>query len=438
MPLVRPLRAWRYARTARDITPLVAPPYDVVSEDQRTELLSRDPHNAVALELPEGPLDPSVPGNRYETGARRWAEWRREGILKQDDEPGIYVLEQRFEIGGQPKTRRALFVDVEISPFADGVVLPHERTLPKALGDRFELIKATAANFSPVFALYDDPESRIDSLLSVTGAMTPAAEADADDSSHSVLWRVTDPQVVSTVVNVLRDKRLFIADGHHRYTTALAYRDLRRDEAGGQPASDVPAAERPAYDFVLMALVNMEDPELVVLPTHRLADAAGTFDPVGFVRGLEERFVVTDLPFGHPSGVLDSVEGPAFLFQARGEARPRLAVLRADVDLDVAIPLDRSDAWKRLDVAVLQELVLDPLLGIHPDRAETLERLSFCKDAHKALEEVADGHHDVAFVLRATGVEQLRAVALGGEIMPQKSTYFYPKLLSGLLFRAMD
>jgi len=427
---VRPFRACRYTRGDRDISHLTAPPYDVISEQQRTDLLARDPHNVVALELPEGPLDPAVPGNRYETGARRWADWTASGIVVRDETPTLYALEQRYDLAGREIRRRAFIVETALEPFEAGVVLPHERTLPKALGDRYNLIEATAANFSQVFGLFADPAKDSDALFAAAMAGEPTMVATDDEGVVSSVWAVTDAALGDTLTDLLADKQILIADGHHRYTTALAYRDARReaDAAIGRVPED------PDYDWVMMALVNMDDPDLVVLPTHRIADAAEEFDAASFHTSLERHFELHELPSGHPSEALEGHKRPAFLVRTRGDV-PRLAVLRADIDLDEAIPLERSRAWKELDVAVLQELVLDPLLDIHPDRPETLERLRFAKDAHDAL--AAADEHDVAFVVRPTRMDQMRQVSIEGDVMPQKSTYFYPKLLSGLLMRCM-
>lgn len=432
MARVRPFAGFRYDRTDRDISPVVAPPYDVITDAQRDSFLTRDPHNVVALELPSGPLDPAEPGSRYETGALTWRRWRDDGTLRQDSEPAVYVLEQRFVVHGKPVRRRAFIVEVGLEPFSAGVVLPHERTLPKALGDRFELTFATGANLSQVLGLFDDAEGATDTLFDRATATEPVCEAVDADGVTSVLWAVTDPAFAATLTALMEDRRVFIADGHHRYTTALAYRDLRREQAvssGGAPGD-------PAYDFVMMALVNMDDPELVVMPTHRVATSDRPFDAREFDSGLLRHFTLADAPAEKPWNALECVDAPAFLVRTRADSAPRVAVLRDDVDLEVAIPLDRSAAWKQLDVAVLQELVLDPLLGIHPDRPETLDRLEFVKGAEDAL--ALDGERDVVFVLRPTRMEQLRAVALAGETMPQKSTYFYPKLLSGLVFRSAE
>ncbi len=432
MARIRPFRAYTYARDSHDITPLVAPPYDVIHEDERASLLSRSEHNVVALELAEGPTDPSSTGNRYETAAHRWREWREDDVVVRDDQSAFYLLEQRFELAGARVKRRALIAEVALHAFEERIVLPHERTLPKALGDRHNLITSTHANFSQIFGLLDDPERVLARTFDQLADSPPSLAATDDAGVESVVWTVTDPARIALIAEGLAAQRIFIADGHHRYTVALAYRDERRaaDATAGRAPDD------PDYDYVMMALVDMDDPELVVLPTHRVADSAEPFDSATFYADMSRLFEVTEVGPGHPSDALDAIERPAFLVRTRTDERPRVAVVRPEVDLDVAIPLQRSHAWKELDVAVLQELVLQPFLGIHPDRPETLDRLRFVKDAHDALKMTES--HDVAFVLRHTRMDQMRAVALAGDVMPQKSTYFYPKLLSGLVFRSMD
>ena len=432
MARIRAFRGYTYARTSPDISTLASQPYDVISPGQREKLLDRDPHNVVALELPEGPLDPELPGNRYATGATRWDAWRDEGILVRDSEPTLYVLEQRFELNGREVRRKSFIVEVGLEPFDAGVVLPHERTLPKALGDRFNLTKSCAANFSQVFGLFSDTERLTDSIIRTAMENEPTLTATDDDGVVSTVWAVTDPAVQAELTGLLSDKALFIADGHHRYTTALAYRDERRaaDEAAGITSVD------PDHDFVMMALANMDDSDLIVLPTHRVASAEGDLDIEAFYEGLEPFFEVENLPEGHPDQALDGFDRPAFLIKTTAAERPLRAVLRPEVLLEEVISVQHSSAWKELDVAVLQELILNPLLGIHPDKPETLDRMAFVKNAHDALN--MTGEYDVAFILRATRMDQLRSVALGGEIMPQKSTYFYPKVLSGLVMRGME
>lgn len=432
MARVRPFKAFTYTRSTADITSLVAPPYDVIGEKERARLLARSAHNIVALELPEGPLDPAAPGNRYETGRKRWREWRDSGVVVRDRMPTIYVLEQRYELEGAEIRRRAFIGEVALHTFEEGVVLPHERTLPKALGDRFNLTKACAANFSQVFGLFSDPaQSTARIFTEATRGPVTLSATDADGVTSDV-WALTDRELIANLATILEHKQVFIADGHHRYTTALAYRDERRSQdasAGLTPAN-------PAYDYVMMALVNMDDPGLVILPTHRVARVAGEFDPGAFRAALTDSFDLTEVSRETAREALDTASRPGFVVATGDGTQPLLATVRDEIDLETAIGLDRSRAWKELDVAVLQELVLDPLLGIHPDRPESLDRLSFIKDADEAF--ASTTAHDIAFILRATRIDQMRAVALSGETMPQKSTYFYPKLLSGLVMRAMD
>jgi uncharacterized protein (DUF1015 family) len=417
--VVRPFRAVTFSLDAGcDVTLHAAPPYDVVSAEQRERLLVRDPHNVVALELPEGD------GDRYENAGALWRSWRREDVLHDDTAEAFYVLEQRFALGGQRVVRRALIAAVDIEPFSAGVILPHERTLPKALTDRLALLRSTAANLSQVFGLYSDPAGVTDDLLDTTRLGPPLLMATDADGVESMVWPIRDEQRRRLLAETLAETRIFIADGHHRYTTALAYRDERR-------AAESPDGRRP-YDSVMMALVNMDDPELVVLPTHRVADAEGPFDESAFLAKLSERFDVADAPVDPAAALRDAAPRAVFVVRTRS-GRTVVARLRDDVDLGGAIRVSATDAWKALDVAILQELVLAPLLGIHPDRPETLDRLAFVKDADNALADAR--RHDATFLLRATRMDQLRAVSLAGELMPQKSTYFYPKLLSGLVMR---
>jgi uncharacterized protein (DUF1015 family) len=429
---VKPFRAVMYRRDGdTEISRFVAPPYDVINDAARETLVAKDPHNVVVIDLPQGSVDPAAPGNRYAAAAATWQAWREEGILVDDLTPAIYVLEQVWEHAGRHVRRRAFVAAAELHAFEEGVVLPHERTLPRAIADRLELTRACAANLSQVFCLFTDPAGETDAVFDAAIRSEEVLSATDADGVVSRLWALRDPEALHALQSILADKQVFIADGHHRYTTALAYRDERR---AADAAAGIVHGTQPDYDFTMMALVNMDDPDLIVLPTHRLARADGPFVSDLFWAGLAEHFNVTDPPSGHPAAALASATSPTFLIRT-ADGTTKLASLRENVDLETTVPGSASAAWKSIDVAVLQELVLRPLLGIHPDEPSTLDRLSFVKDAHEALK--VHGA-DVAFVLNATRMDQLRAVALGGETMPQKSTYFYPKLLSGLLFRPMS
>ena len=428
---VRPFRAVTYALEGApaDLTTKAAPPYDVVDQAQRSSLLAADPTNVVALELAEGTLDTTATCNRYITAATRWRDWLADGTLVEEAEPALWVLEQSFLLHGQPAKRRAVYATVKLEPFSAGVVLPHERTLPKAKADRMAMIRATAANLSPVVGLYGDPTGAAHNALEGTTSGIPTLTATVE-GVEARAWRVTDPAVLGAFTGALAEGPVYIADGHHRYETALAYRDERR-AAGAGATVDAP------YDHIMMALLSMDDPDLVVLPTHRVADAPGDFDGTALLTSLSALFNLTEIPFEGMIHQLDEhSDRPAYLVRVRGDERLFLAVLKPDVDLDRAVTAPMSHDWKKLDVAVLQELVLSPLLDVHPDRPETLDRLKFVKGAEAALEQNTD--HDVVFVMNRTRLEQLRAVAAAGETMPQKSTYFHPKVPSGLLMRSLE
>lgn len=429
MSLVRPFRARLFHHEpGADLSAFTAPPYDVVTPERRAELLAAEPHNVVALELPDGPLDPTLPGNRYETGRILWHAWYEQGVLVDDDSPAIYVVEQSWEHEGRHIRRRGFVAAVRLHPFSDGVILPHERTLPKALSDRLNLIRSTAANLSQVFGLFSDPAGETDGVFNTHIAMEPMFTAADAEGVTSKVWAIREQSTIDAVAEIIGERPIFIADGHHRYTTALAYRDERHARNAALGVND----PDPAYDYVMMTLVNMDDPELVVLPTHRLARAGGPFDPTDFWAAMGKLFDLEELPGGAPTAVGDTDRTTFLVRTANGDTR--IATLRDEIDPAALITADHSDDWKRLDVTVLQELVLKPLFGIDPDQPATLERLGFVKDAHEALQVE---HADAAFVLASTRMDQLRAVALAGDTMPQKSTYFYPKLLSGLLFRPL-
>jgi uncharacterized protein (DUF1015 family) len=429
---ILPFRAVRYACAhGDDISPLIAPPYDVVTPRDRAALIGRDLHNVVALELPEGPADPAAPANRYATAGRLWREWLDEGVLAFDAVPAIYVLEQRFELHGRETVRRGFLAAVGLEPFSTGAVLPHERTLPKTLDDRLNLTRATAANLSAVLGLFSDPAHATDALFDAAQDAAPIETATLG-GVVSTVRALRDSASHAALAAFLGDRPIYIADGHHRYTTALAYSEERR--AAG--ARTQPLEIDPPYGTVMMVLVNMDDPGLAVLPTHRVADAPDRLDPVQFWSALSERFELTDVPEERQAAVLAAAaDRPSFLVRAK-DGVTRLARLREGIDLEGAFPPASSSAWRALDATVLQELILSPLLDIHPDRPESLDRLVFVKDARAALGMA--GTHDVAFVLNPTRMEQVAAVAMRGETMPQKSTFFHPKVPSGLLFKSLD
>lgn len=437
MAQVRPFRGYRYATEDRDISTYCAPPYDVLSEEQRDELTSRNPHNAVELELGKGALDDEVPGNRYETTAARWRQWIAQDVLSRDEQPCLYVLEQRFVHAGEMHARTSVICEVKLHAFGEKVILPHEKTLPKALGDRFRLTKATHANFSSVLGLYDERGPAYFALIEDLKQGEPLQTATDDAGIVSSLWAVDNPSLTTRFVEMMSDKQVFIADGHHRYTIALALRDKLREQRYGIPADE--AALLPRFDaeagseYVMMALSNMEDPQLLLLPYHRAVRGFEGFSANRFIEHLTECF---DVRPGSTAD-LEACAEPAFRFKTK-DGDFLLASLKPDISVDKAIAGDHCSEWKHLDVAVLQELVIGPMLGISYNRPETLRQLAFSKNESELLEGVENGSLAVAFIMRAVRMQELRSVSLAGETMPQKSTYFYPKLPSGFVYRSLD
>jgi len=439
MPEIRPFRGYRFASKTTDISTFCSPPYDIQTSEDRRRRQSENPHNVLGLDLAEGSENPDDPGNRYANAKATWDLWREDGTLIQDPTESIYLIEQGFEVGGVHHERTVMVCAVRLHAFDEGIILPHEKTLPKALGDRYRLITATHANFSQVFGLYSDPSDGYTALMADCRSQSPIATAIEDDGTTDRLWRIDDPDLIARFSMMISDRQIFIADGHHRYTTALAYRDAcrnahrSRDGGCGKGREDEDDEGRaPGYDYVMMGLANMDDPQLVVLPYHRAVTAAGVFDPAEFVARLSRDFTI-ERACG--DDLLEEGDGFRFLFDY-GEG-DMLAVLDPSSDARTRVPAAHGQAWRELDVVLLQSLVLEPFFGITPDDPESLRRISFSSDPESLRESLDTGGCSVVFTMRATRLDQLRAVSLEGETMPQKSTYFYPKLLTGLVMRSL-
>ena len=438
MAQVHSFWGWRYSSSLagedHDISTLVSPPYDVLSTEERDALAAIDPRNVVELELAHGPQTLEEEGNRYERAAETWLDWVAEGVLEQDEDPAIYVLEQRFALDGEEHARICFICEMDLHAFDEKVVIPHELTLPKALGDRYRLLSTMNVNTSQVFGIYSDPTPGYEEMLAEVRACEPVARASEIAAGGievaSTLWAMSDPAFVARFAQTLAGKQVFIADGHHRYTVALAWRDKCREEG----------FENPGSERVMIALSNMDDPQLLILAYHRAVKAEGAFDADAFLAALAERFDLAEGP-ADPAALQAAVAQtdpavPAFAVMLAGRA-PVIATLRADVDLDEAIAADHSHAWKALDVSVLHEIVIKPLFGVDPLVAETLSRIAYSSDAATIAARLGDGSSDAVFIMRPTRMDQIQDVSLGGETMPQKSTYFFPKLPSGMVFREL-
>jgi uncharacterized protein (DUF1015 family) len=412
--------------TARvEPTKVLAPPYDVIDEEERQELLARDPHNAVRLILPEGDGDA-----KYENAARIMNGWLDEKVLRRDERPALYRYHQVFtsaELGGRSITRRGFIAAVRLHWFDERIILPHERTLSGPKVDRLKLMDATGAHFSQIFTLYSDPSGESDRAFAAAESQRPALDGTTADGTRHVLWRVDDAVTVGRVVRLLAPLKLYIADGHHRYETMLALRDRLRERAGGDLES------RSNGNFGCMFLCNMDDPGLVVLPIHRLIHGLDGFTPDGMLKKVERWFEITPLAKSDAAAIKSRLadaarERPSFA-AAFPDRAPVLLQLKREVHAAATAP--GSPVARSLDVSVLHELVLESALGIDRAAQAAQTNIRYYKDTADLLARVARGEGQVAFVMHPTRVEQVKAVADASEIMPQKSTFFYPKIASG-------
>lgn len=425
MAIIVPLRGLRYnPELIPDLAAVVTPPYDVIGPEDQERYYDRSPHNIIRLEYGKILPDDNATNNRYTRARDTLAAWQQEGILQREHRPAIYLYEQEFTVAGRVYRRRGFFCGVALTPYSEGQVLPHEETLPKAKEDRLNLLRACRANFSPVFGLYTDESMATDRILSeAAGAEPNSAFTDEDGQVHR-LWVITAPEPINRLVSALRLRPIYIADGHHRYETALAY------------AQEHP--EPGLHHNVLMVLVNLYDPGLVILPTHRLVRAVRTCPPPDLLAALAPHFKAEHFT-GEPAGFFGRLQelGRHSFGLYMGDGGLYHLTLRPEVDLRALMPADRSTAWQQLDVAILHHLILEPHLGIGAgERARQGGPVSYTREEEQALARVDRGEYTHAFFLNPTSVQEMVDVAEAGDKMPQKSTYFYPKLITGLVINA--
>ncbi|MEX0800223.1 MAG: DUF1015 domain-containing protein [Dehalococcoidia bacterium] len=416
---VRPLQAIRYAPSV-DLAAAVCPPFDTISPREQDRLYASGPHNAVRLELPRAEDDP------YASAAGTLRGWLGDGALVRDGAPAFYVYEQEFRHAEETYRRRVLFARVRLQPWASGAVLPHERTFSAPKEDRLNLLRALRLNTSPVFLLYRDDEQHVQPLVARAVSSPPAAAfADGDGLSNG-LWRVDDETTVRTITRAFERETLYVADGHHRYETALAY----ADELGAGPD----AAER----FALVALTAVEDPGLLVLPTHRLAacdlPVDRAIDALSAVFDVETRPSLPELmaALSERGRMLN-----CFGLLARGSPEFYLLSLYETAAVDPYLPQERPPIWRQLDTAVADHVILRYALGLSEDAMNDYDTVWFEEDAAAALAEVREGEADYALLLNSIPPRKVLAVADAGERMPQKSTFFYPKIPTGLVFNPL-
>jgi uncharacterized protein (DUF1015 family) len=424
MAEIRPLNALRYdPSVVGPLADVTAPPYDVIDAEGRAALIARSPFNVVAVDLPVA--EPGGPADPYKTAGELFESWQLQGALVRDREPAIWAHTQDYAgPDGVAHTRRGFFCRVRIEEYGAGRVRPHERTHPGPKEDRLRLTRATRANVSPVFSLFSDPSDAAWRALAPACEQDPWADvADAEGTVHR-LWPVRDPGAIAAVEAATRDAELLIADGHHRYETMKTY----AEEIGGEGD----------HRFILMCLVALEDPGLTVFPTHRLLGGLDGERRAALQEAMRRDFEIVEVPPERiaPPERAPGARTPLELGYIDRDGRPLRLTLKDQAIADAALP-GMSEAYRKLDTGVLEALLLKGALGLSDEDISHLNGLFYARSTEEALRMVREGEYDAAFFMRPTPVEEVRDVAAEGENMPPKSTFFFPKLLTGLLFNPL-
>ena len=433
MAEIIPFKALRYDPDQVKLEDVLTQPYDKITPEMQSKYYERSTHNLVRIILGKAGETDTDAFNVYTRAAEYLHDWRSGGILKQDPDPGIYAYSQTFTVPGTRdlQERRGLIALGRIHDYADGVVHRHEQTLSKPRADRLNLLRATRAHFGQIFMLYSDPGNEIDALLKYRMEEDPDISLlDEYETLHRV-WRIHDPALIRALQEKMREKKLLIADGHHRYETALAYRNERRAETG----ADMNAA----HEFVMMTLIPMESRGLVILPTHRIVHGLLDFDRERMLEAASQFFDIDRIDLRTETRSATTLLGQAgekgTAFVAVTRQGPYL--MRAKQDAIQHALREVPSLQRDLDVVQLHRIMLERVLGISEEAIRNQENVRYERDAFEAISWVRQGAN-VAFLMNPAKIEQVRDIAFGGEVLPQKSTDFYPKLLSGLAIYALE
>jgi uncharacterized protein (DUF1015 family) len=416
MAEIEPLTALHYELSKTGgLQDVVAPPYDVIDPEERARLEARSPYNVVRIDLPVGD-DP------YEGAARQLAAWRADGVIVEDPEPALWALEQDYTgPDGRRRTRRGFLARVRVEDYGAGRIRPHERTHPGPKEDRLRLTRATRANLSPIFSLFSDPDGRAWRGLEPSTAGRPYGQTTDQDGTVNRLWRVTDADAIATAKAAVQPAELLIADGHHRYETARVY----AEEVGGEGE----------HRYVLMCLVALEDPGLTVFPTHRLLKGLRPDQHEALANAIRRDFDVREL--GSTRELAPTYSDKVTLGYIDAHFRkPFMLTLKDPAIADAALP-DHAQPYRRLDTAVLEALILKGTLEMTDEDIDHLTGLGYARSFDEALGLVERSEFDAAFFMAPTPVQTVQAVAAAGESMPPKSTYFFPKVPTGLVFNPL-
>ena len=434
MAEIIPFKALRYDPHQVKLEDVLTQPYDKITPEMQGKYYERSPHNLVRIILGKAGETDTDSFNVYTRASEYLHDWRSGGLLKKDAEPAIYIYSQTFTAPGTRDLaeRRGIIALGRIHNYSDGVVFRHEQTHTKPRADRLNLLRATKAHFGQIFMLYSDPQNEIAALLQARTEQEPETSVLDEYETLHRLWRVDHPAIIAALQAKMHDKKLLIADGHHRYETALAYRDERRAQAGtADPATP--------YEYVMMTLVPMESPGLVILPTHRIVHGLPDFDRERMLESAGRFFDIDRIDLR-----TETRSATTLLGEAGANGTAFVAVTRQGPYLLRAKKGPIQDALngvsarqQELDVVQLHQIMLERVLGISEEAIRNLEHVKYERDAFEAISWVRQGAN-VAFLMNAARIEQVRDIAFAGEVLPQKSTDFYPKLLSGLAIYALE
>lgn len=435
MPNIQPFQGLRYnLAQVGDLSDVVAPPYDVISPEYQDELYAKHPNNVVRLILNKMNPDDDEANNRYTRAARTLKDWKAEGVLQRDDQPALYVYHQIFTVGGKEYCRKGFMCGCEATPFGEGMIFPHEITMSGPKLDRLMLTTACKTNFSQIFGLYPDAENEVQNILEDAVRGEAPLEATDKDGVINRMWIVDDPDVVSKVVALMGPKPIFIADGHHRYETACNYRKQIREQ--GELTLEHPA------NYVLMVCIAMEDPGLIVMPTHRLFKNVPAFSQEELINKVGDCFRVSTVGEGYRTAhrawaEIEMLEdqGTMAIYTAKDGKWNLLQLTDAGREKMAEVAKEHQPEWQELGVAILHSLVIDTLLGLKGH--EKPKYVHEVEEVVETLKSEPETYPLAALVMPAT-VQQIQDLSMVRERMPAKSTYFYPKLISGFVFKPLE
>ncbi len=432
MTKIIPFKGLRYnTDIVGDLTAVTTPPYDIISPAQQKGYYDAHPFNVIRLELGMEKADDSENCNKYTRSGEFLNEWMESGVLKQDDEPSMYIYGQDFKLkDGRELSYKGIMCLVKLEEFEKGIILPHEETLSKAKTDRYNLMSATGANFSSVYSLYLDEERIVSKILDSCSCDAPENMFTSSDGVVQKLWKISDGDTIAKLQKAFEDKQLFIADGHHRYETALNFRNAMREKNPDYTGDEL-------FNYIMMFIVDMDEKGLVVFPTHRLVKNIDNYDEDFVVRRLDKDFEVEKITVTESAAteiekkLAEDISNKVFAMYTGKDYFYKIKL--RNIELAKQENPEKSAAYQGLDVTILHSLILNKIFGIDMENMKNQVNLVYTRDPEEAENAVKSNEFQCAFFLNPTKIHEIKEVSLANEKMPQKSTYFYPKLITGLI-----